>query len=133
MENQVKNQVSEQEAMFFCWAKVSERLEKTMDSEERRLAEWVSEHFSSRVLTDGAQWEDAVLGIGERVADLNRGRIGHGPYFHLDAMAPTDLCHGFIRIHRVNARHQCIHITVRRCLGYVTARPDAAHQRDRLS
>ena len=41
--------------------------------------------------------------LGERVAELNRGRIGYGPYFHLDAMAPTDLSMGFIRISRVHS------------------------------
>lgn len=130
METRNFNQ-SEQGALFFCWVKVSERLEKTMDSEERRLAEWCRSELGNRVLTDGALWEQTILAIGEKVAILNRGRIGCGPYFHLDAMAPTDISMGFIRISRVHARHQCIHISVGRCYGYVTAA--SQRERDRLS
>ena len=132
MEKNVLNQREQNNAMFFCWAKVSYRLEKTLDSEERRLADWVRREFSNRVLVDGALWEQAVLAIGEKVAELNRGRIGFGPYFHLDAMAPTDLSMGFIRISRVHARHQCIHVSVGRCHGYVTAMPSGSG-RGRLS
>jgi len=130
--NEVVNQSEQNGAMFFCWAKVSERLERTLDSEERRLAEWVRSEFQNRVLANGALWEETVLAIGERVAELNRGRIGHGPYFHLDAMAPTDITMGHIRISRVHARHQCIHISVGRCNGYVAVLPNG-NQRDRLS
>ena len=132
MEKKVLNESEQNGALYFCWAKVSERLERTLDSEERRLAEWVRQEFSNRVLTDGALWEQAVLAIGERVAELNRGRIGFGPYFHLDAMAPSDITMGYIRISRVHARHQCIHISVGRCYGYVTAKPTVS-ERDRLS
>ncbi|MBQ7987377.1 MAG: hypothetical protein IJ253_02550 [Bacteroidaceae bacterium] len=132
MENRVINESNQRGAMFFCYVKVSERLERTMDSEERRLAEWCRHELGNRVLTDGTLWEQTVLAIGERVAELNRGRIGYGPYFHLDAMAPTDLSMGFIRISRVHARHQCIHISVGHCNGYVSMQPEAP-ARDRLS
>lgn len=125
------NQSEQNGALFFCWVKVSERLEKTLDSEERRLADWCRRELGNRVLTDGSMWEQTVLAIGERVAELNRGRIGFGPYFHLDAMAPTDLTMGFIRISRVHARHQCIHVSVGRCNGYVGVASQA--ERDRLS
>ena len=127
------NQSEQQGAMFFCWVKVSERLEKTLDSEERRLAEWCRRELANRVLTDGTLWEQTVTASGEKVAELNRGRIGFGPYFHLDAMAPTDITKGFILISRVHARHQCIHISVGRCYGYVSAQPKATAGRDRLS
>ena len=60
-----------------------------------------------------------------------RGRIGFGPYFHLDAMAPTDLSMGYIHISRVNARHKCIHLSVGKCHGYVSATSE--QKRDRLS
>lgn len=117
--------------MYFYWTKVSPRLQKVWTGEEQRLYEWCHEHFSNRVLSDGTQFEQVVMAIGEKVAELNRGRIGYGPYFHLDAMAPTDLSMGYIRISRVEARHKCIHISVGRCYGYVSATSQT--QRDRLS
>lgn len=132
MEKQVLNQSEQNAALYFYWTHVSPRLEKVWTGEEQRLYEWCHENYSNRVLTDGNQWEQVVLAIGERVAELNRGRIGFGPYLHLDAMAPTDLSMGYIHISRVDARHKSIHLSVGRCLGYVNANSQAAG-RDRLS
>ena len=53
-------------------------------------------------------------------------------FLHLDAMAPTDLSMGYIHISHVDARHKSIHLSVGRCLGYVSANSQAAG-RDRLS
>lgn len=131
MEKKVLNQSDQGAALYFYWTRVSPRLRKVWDNEERQLFEWCHEHFSNRVLTDGGQWEQVVMAVGEKVAEINRGRIGYGPYFHLDAMAPTDLSMGYIHISRVSARHKCIHLSVGRCLGYVSAASDK--KRDRLS
>ncbi len=126
------NQSEQNAALYFYWTKVSPRLQKVWTGEEQRLYEWCHEHFSNRVLSDGTQFEQVVLAIGEKVAELNRVRIGYGPYFHLDAMAPTDLSMGYIHISRVEARHKCIHLSVGKCLGWVSAMP-AGTIRDRLS
>ena len=96
MEKRVINESEQNAALYFYWTHVSPRLEKVWTGEEQRLYEWCHENYSNRVLTDGSQWEQVVLAIGERVAELNRGRIGFGPYLHLDAMAPTDLSMGYI-------------------------------------
>ena len=125
------NQSEQNAALFFYWAHASERLKKSWTGEEQLMYEWIHEHFSNRVLADGGQWEQAVLAIGEKVAELNRGRIGFGPYFHLDAMAPTDLSMGYIHISRVDARHRSIHLGVGKCHGYVSAASE--QKRDRLS
>lgn len=132
MEKRVINESEQNATLYFYWTKVSPRLKKVWTGEEQQLYEWCHENYSNRVLTDGNQWEQVVLAIGERVAELNRGRIGFGPYLHLDAMAPTDLSMGYIHISRVDARHKCIHLSVGRCLGYVRATSQAAG-RDRLS
>ena len=131
MEKKVLNESEQNSALYFYWVHVAPRLQKVWTGEERRLYEWMHQEFSNRVLTDGSQWEQVVLAIGERVAELNRGRIGFGPYFHLDAMAPTDLSMGYIHISRVDARHKNIHLGVGRCHGYVSATSET--KRDRLS
>ena len=132
METKILNESEQHAALFFYWAHVAPRLQKVWDNEERRLYEWCHEHFSNRVLADGGQWEQVVQAIGEQVAELNRGRIGFGPYFHLDAMTPTDLSMGYIHISRVDARHKCIHLSVGKCHGYVVAQPEGT-RRARLS
>lgn len=104
--------------LFFCIAKMSERLAATIDNEEKNLAYWVCREFQDRVLADGALWEQAVKAIGEKVAELNRSRIGLGRYFDFAAKLPTNSCLGYLRINRANARKQCIHVSVRQCNGY---------------
>lgn len=44
----------------------------------------------------------------------------------------SELSMGYIHISRVEARHKCIHLSVGKCLGWVSAMP-AGTTRDRLS
>lgn len=117
------------DSLFFCATKISERLAATIDSEEMELAEWVCREFKDRVLSDGVLWNRAIKAIGDKVAKLNRGRIGFGRFFNLDAKLPTDTCLGFIRISRANARHQCMHISIRKCHGYVLTHEDDSNEK----
>ena len=115
------NQREQGNALFFYWTRVSPRLVKVWEEEDSQLFDWIHDHFSNRVLSDGLQFDQVVKAIGERVAILNRSRIGSGPYYNMEAVAPTSLAMGHIHIGQTSARHRCIHLSVGLTRGYIGA------------
>lgn len=104
---------------MFQSLEVNKRMDEVRQAGESGLFRYIRGRYERRMLSDAAEFGRVLDDLRHRCAEINVGRVGRGPYLHVDGALPTDLSDGWVVVSFLNVRKAQARITLSLVRGEV--------------